>query len=70
MKTPRQNLILDAAAEQRVNGCSAHEALESVTDSCRSCATGTLGAAMLAYYQGCNDRALDRLISAVKREAR
>ena len=64
--TPRQELILHAVTKARVYGLDAHTALEAVVDGTRP---GTIGAAMLAYYKGTSDIALERLVTAVEREA-
>lgn len=82
--TPRQELIKQSAIRLRLwwgekvafilpggdlKLPSAHHAIEAITDECRTCKPGTLGAAMLAYYRGVNERGLVRLIYAVLREA-
>jgi len=64
--TPRQELILHASTKARVYSLDAHTALESVVDGVKP---GTIGGAMLEYYKGTSDLALERLIAAVEREA-
>jgi len=81
MGTPRQELIKMAATRLKVwrragrtrtnnQGqellMTAHDALESIVDDVQP---GTLGAAMRQYYISTTERALERLIFAVKRES-
>ena len=66
-KTPREELVRMAAVVMRVHNLDAHTALESVVDGAKP---GTLGGAMLDYYTGTSDLALERLIKAVERRAR
>lgn len=65
--TARQELIRHAASRLSAGRTSsAHMALEAVVDGARP---GTIGGAMLEYYQSVSSLALERLIGAVGRAA-
>jgi hypothetical protein len=68
-RTPRQELIEDAARYVKAKGLAPHMALEAVSSDCRTFGDGTLAAAMRAYYLGTTDSALERLIRDVRKQA-
>ena len=65
-KTARQELVDMASVKVRVYNLNAHDAIESVVDGAKP---GTIGGAMLSYYTGISQLALERLIKAVERKA-
>ena len=83
--TPRQELIKMSTARlrrwrhtkpskidrrgRRV-ALTAHDAVEAIIDESRGCEFGTMGSAMLSYYRRATDVAIDRLVSAVDRNAK